>query len=395
MEDGMRRSPLGVVYFTVFIDLLGLGIILPVLPFYAQSFGASGFAVGATLAVYSAMQLISSPLLGALSDRVGRRPVLLASLAGSAISLTVLGFAGSLFVLLLGRALSGIFGGSIGAAQAYVADVTAPKDHGKAMGMIGAMTGLGFIAGPAIGGALAPFGMGTAAFVAAGLAAVNLVLAFFLLPESLTAPVAKPRTPVFAFTRIGEAFQHPSVGPLFLAMFAATFAFAGVQATFALLGERNFGLNPSSLGVAFVTVGVVSVVVQGALIGRLTRRFGERAMGIAGFSIFVATLLSLPFVSSLPLAVAILAAQTVGSAFYNPSLSSLISREAPQDEKGALLGLGQSIGALSRATGPIVAGFLFDYSAALPFLVGAGLVSAGIAFLVRLPAPADRLAPAD
>jgi DHA1 family tetracycline resistance protein-like MFS transporter len=250
----MRRSSLAIVYLTVFIDLLGVGIILPVLPFYAQNFGASGLAVGATLALYSAMQLVSSPLLGALSDRVGRRPVLLVSLAGSAISLALTGLAGSLPVLLLTRALAGLFGGAIGTAQAYVADVTPPAERARAMGLIGAMTGLGFIFGPALGASLSQFGLGTAAFVAAGLAAGNFLLAWFFLPESRPAGIA-PRRPMFAFLRVGEALVHPAVGRLFGAMFLAMFAFAGVQATFPLLGIQNFALTASSLGVVFVTVG--------------------------------------------------------------------------------------------------------------------------------------------
>ncbi|GIW05256.1 MAG: tetracycline resistance MFS efflux pump [Dehalococcoidia bacterium] len=386
----MRRSPLFIVYLTVFIDLLGLGIILPVLPFYAQLFGASGFAVGATLAVYSAVQLISSPLLGALSDRIGRRPVLLLSLAGSALSLTVTGLAGSLGVLLAARALSGLFGGAIGTAQAYVADTTTPADRAKAMGMIGAMTGLGFIVGPALGASLSQFGLGTAAFVAAGLAAANFVLALFLLPETRV-PGRAPRRPVFTVLRVGEALTHPTVGRLFGAMFLAMFAFAGVQATLPLLGERNFGLTPSSLGVIFVSVGIVSVLMQGVAVGRLVARFGERTLAIAGFAIFVGTLLVLPFVTSLLTALAVLAIQTMGSAIYNPSLTSLISQEAPPDEKGSLLGLSQSFAALSRATGPFVAGFLFDFGPALPFVVGALLVAVGLTFLIRLPAPAERL----
>ncbi|MCS6800984.1 MAG: MFS transporter [Chloroflexota bacterium] len=388
----MRRSPLFIVYLTVFVDLLGIGIILPVLPFYAQSLGASGFAVGATLAVYSAMQLVSSPLLGALSDRIGRRPVLLVSLAGSAISLAVTGLANSLLVLLLARALSGLFGGAIGAAQAYVADVTAPSERAKAMGMIGAMTGLGFIVGPALGASLSHFGLGAAAFAAAALAAVNFVLALFLLPESLQ-PGRAPRRPVFAVLRLGEALTHPTVGRLFGAMFLAMFAFAGVQATVPLLGERNFGLTPASLGIIFVSVGVVSVLMQGLAVGRLVSRYGERVLAIAGFAIFALTLLALPLANSLIVALVILAIQTAGSAVYNPSLTSLISQEAPPEEKGGLLGLGQSFGALSRATGPFVAGFLFDYGPALPFVVGALLVLIGLSFLIRLPAPSGALAP--
>lgn len=388
----MRRSPLFIVYLTVFVDLLGLGIILPVLPFYAQQFGASGFAVGATLAVYSAMQLFSSPLLGAISDRVGRRPVLLVSLAGSAISLAVTGFAASLPVLLVARALSGLFGGAIGTAQAYVADSTAPSERAKAMGMIGAMTGLGFIVGPALGASLSQFGLGTAAFAAAGLAAANFVLALFLLPESLP-PGRTPRRPVFAVLRIGDALGHPTVGRLFGAMFLAMFAFAGVQATLPLLGERNFGLTPSSLGLIFVSVGVVSVLMQGVGVGKLVNRFGERTLAVAGFAVFAVTLAVLPFVTSFVVALVVLAVQTMGSAVYNPSLTSLISQEAPPDEKGSLLGLSQSFGALSRATGPFVAGALFDVGPALPFVIGALLVLVGLTFLVRLPAPAGTLAP--
>lgn len=376
----MRRSPLAVVYLTVFIDLLGFSIILPLLPFYAEHFGATGVWVGALLTAYSAVQFVSAPFLGRLSDRIGRRPVLLISLAGSALSLALTGFANSLLLLLAGRALAGLFGGSIATAQAYVADVTAPEERAKYMGILGACIGLGFVFGPAIGAGFSGFGFGTAAFVAAGLAAANLLFALFRLPEShqpgAAGSVQRGRQArIFPSPAlIAAAIRRPGVGRILVATFLATFAFVGLEATFALFGQRQFGIDARGFGLVFTYLGVVIAVVQGGLVGRFSARYGERALAAAGGVIMSLAFVGIAFAPSLTVLLAVTGALAVGQGFVSPTLSTLLSRESRSDEQGSTLGLGQSFAAAARATGPLLAGWLFDRSRFLPYLLGASLV---------------------
>ncbi len=385
----MRKSPLVIVYATVFLDLLGFGIILPLLPFYAERFGATGVWVGALLAAYSAAQFVGAPVLGRISDRVGRRPVLLASLAGSAMSLAVTGFADGLVLLLVGRTLAGLFGGSISTAQAYIADVTGPLERTKYMGMLGASIGLGFVFGPGIGAALAPFGFGTAAFLAAGLAAVNFVLAFALLRESHTPGRGRAARAQVTLGSFVEALSHPSIGRILSATFLATFAFVGMEATFALLGQDRFGLTSSSLGLVFTYVGVLAAVAQGGLVGRLNARFGERALASAGAAIMGVTLLALPFAPGFVAALIVLGGLALGQGLVTPTLSSLLSRESDAEDQGTILGIGQSLAAGARATGPLLAGWLFDRSEAAPYVLGALLVLFAAWLVARVAPPAD------
>ena len=389
-----RRPSLLPVYITVFLDLLGFGIILPLLPFYAERFGATGLWIGAIVTAYSAAQFIGAPILGRVSDRVGRRPILLGSLTGSAVSLLVTGLAASLPVLLLGRALAGLFGGSIATAQAVIADVTAPKERAKYMGFLGASIGLGFVFGPAVGAGLSRFGFGTAAFAASGLAAGNLVLAYFRLPETrrLTAPTPRSRLTWANFT---DALGHPSVGRILAALFFSVLAFVAMETTFALLGERRFGLGPEKLGLVFTYIGVVIVIVQGGLVGRLTARFGERALAVSGALIMAAALGLLPFAPSTLGALAALGALALGQGLASPAQTSLLSRESDADEQGGILGVGQSLSAGARGVGPIAAGWLFDKSFFLPYLAGSllMLLAAGLLAGISLPAEDDEVSP--
>jgi DHA1 family tetracycline resistance protein-like MFS transporter len=368
------KPGLPVVYLTVFVDLVGFGIILPALPYYAEAFGATGVWIGAILAAYSAAQLVGASLLGRLSDRVGRRPILLLSLAGSAASLVLCGLAGSLWLLLVARALAGLFGGSIAAAQAVIADVTAPGERAKYMGLLGASVGLGFVFGPAIGAGLSRFGFGAAAFAAAGLAALNLVFAFFRLPETRTAEKRVRPHSRFDWSSFADTLHHPSIGRLLAATFLSTLAFVAMEATFALLGQARFGLDTGRLGLVFTYVGVVMVIVQGGLVGRLAPRFGERALATAGALIMAASLGALPFVPSFGIALGVLAALAVGQGLTTPMLSTLLSRATDADEQGGTLGLGQSLAAAARAVGPIGAGWLYDRAMGAPYAAAAAVM---------------------
>jgi DHA1 family tetracycline resistance protein-like MFS transporter len=365
------KPGLPVVYFTVFIDLVGFGIILPQLPYYAEAFGATGVWVGALLTAYSATQFLGASFLGRLSDRIGRRPVLLASLAGSAVSLVLSGLATSLATLVLARALAGLFGGSIAAAQAYVADSTTLEERARYMGFLGASIGLGFVLGPALGSGLARYGFGAAAFVAAGLAAANLVFGLFKLPEThgperRHLPASRPD-----LSHLAAALRHPSMGRLLAATFLATLAFVAMEATFALLAEHRFGLDPARLGLVFTYVGVVIVVVQGGLVGPLAARFGERALAVAGALLMAVGLGALPAAPGLPGVLVLLGLLAAGQGLTSPMLSTLLSRAADEDEQGGTLGLGQSLAAAARAIGPLGAGWLFDRAMGAPYAAAA------------------------
>lgn len=386
----MARSSLIVVYLTVFIDLLGFGIILPILPFYAEKFGADGFWVGAVLTAYSAAQLVSAFYLGRLSDRIGRRPVLLASLVGSAVSLAMTGLAGSLAFLLLSRVLAGAFGGSITTAQAYVADVTEPRERTKYMGMLGASIGLGFVFGPVIGAGLSGFGFSAAAFIAAGLAAANFLFGLVKLPESQIGRRDEPRPVVSRLAVLGAALRQPNVGRVVWANFLATLAFVGMEATFALFGQARFGLDAAGMGLIFALVGVVIAIVQGGLVGRLNARFGERSLAVAGAVLIGSALFAVPFTQTLGTCLVIMAILATGQGLLSPTLPSLLSLASASGEHGGTLGIGQSASAAARAIGPLVAGWLFDRGVGLPYVVGAVLMVIALGFLVGLRVPARR-----
>lgn len=377
------RAALAVVYGTVFLDLLGFGIILPSLPYYARELGASGLGLGTLFTSYSLAQLLGAALLGRLSDRVGRRPVLMLSLAGSAVSMVLSGLAGTLVLLCSARALAGLFGGSISTAQAYIADVTPRRERARYMGLLGASIGVGFVVGPALGAALVVLGAGFAgaAFTAAGLAAANLAFAAVKLPESLP-PEAGARR---ALPRLGESLTRPGLWQALAATFLTTFAFVGMETTFAYLGQDRFGLDERGFGLVLVYVGVVVIVVQGGLIGRLTRRFGVRPVAMAGGGLMGLSLALLPFAPGLASTLVVMGMLAAAQGLSSPSLSTLISTAGGSGEQGSVLGLGQSLAAFARAGGPLVAGALYDLHLAAPYLLAGALALAagGLVATVR------------
>ena len=388
-----------VLFLIVFIDLVGFGLVIPLLPFYGERFGASPEQVTVLMAVYSLMQMLASPLWGRLSDRIGRRPVLMASLFASVLSYLWLGFADALWMLFAARALSGACAGNIAAAQAYIADVTPPEKRARGMGMIGAAFGLGFIIGPALGGIVAGNDLATAdlrtpGLIAAGLSLVALLGVLFVLKESRPPEAAEmPRRG--RIQMLTEALGRPVLARLLVIFFLVTVAFGGMEATFALWAMRQFGWGPDQVGYVFTFVGVLSAVMQGGLIGPLTRRFGEERLMTAGLVLIGLGLLLLPFARAVPALGVAVSALALGMGATQPALNSLISRRAGRDEQGGVLGVAQSIGSLSRVIGPIVAGSLF---AALgrnsPFFWGALLVALSLFAAARLPrTAADPVSP--
>lgn len=372
-----RKSALGVVYLTVFLDLLGFGIILPWLPYYAAELGASGVGLGFLFTSYSMAQLLGASVLGRLSDRLGRRPVLLLSLLGSGVGMIASGLATTLAALCLARAMAGLFGGSISTAQAYVADVCAPHERPRFMGMVGASIGLGFVVGPALGALFISLGgdFRDVAFTAAGLIFFNLGLAYFRLREPDRRTV-KERRPWL------ESLSRPDLRRVLVASFLSIFAFVGLETTFAFLGRDRFGLDTRSFALVLTYVGVVLIIVQGGLIGPVSRRFGVRRVAVIGGSILGSSLALLPLAPSLAWALVVLGLVAFGQGLLGPTFSSLLSEMADVDEQGTVLGVGQSLSAAARALGPLVAGALFDLEAGLPYFVG-GLLAISGALLVR------------
>ncbi len=373
-------ASLVVVYMTVFLDLLGFGLILPLLPFYAMRFGAHGKQIGLLFACFSIAQFFGAPVLGRLSDRIGRRPVLLLCLFGSTISLLATGLTDTLYTLMAARALAGLFGGSIATAQAYVADVTRPAERTKYMGLIGASIGMGFVFGPFVGAELSRFGFGTAAFVAAGLSAANFLLALARLRESLP-PSARGQSQRTALSikSLRDALSRPVVGPLLILSTGATLAFVSMESTFALLAKLRFGFSEQTMGRLFALLGVTIAVVQGGLIGPLARRFGEVSVGVVGFLILSVAFAAIPWLPTRELTVITLLFVALGQGLLTPTLSTMLSRAVAATEQGGTLGLGQSLGSLARAIGPIVAGTLFDTAQFLPYAFAALLaVSMGL-----------------
>lgn len=362
----MSRSPLIVILTTVFIDLVGFGIVIPVLPFYAEgtTFNATPRTVGLLFASYSIMQLIFSPILGSLSDKYGRRPVLLISIIGTGIGFLVLGFAQTLPMLFAGRILDGITGGNISTAQAYIADITTKENRASGMGLIGAAFGVGFIFGPAIGGILSRWGIQVPFLFAAGLCFANAVLLYFKLPETVTPqrPAQHRAARGRGFSQLFDSLKQPTLAFVLTIYFLFVVAFSIMTTSFSLYTMFRFGYDAQHTGYLFAYVGVIAVIIQGGLIGRLVKRFGELPLIIVGALCFAISLFAVPFVGP---AAGGLAALLVGGGVFSlgnslatPALTSLASKSAGQEEQGTILGVTQSVASLARAIGPFLAALL-------------------------------------
>jgi MFS family permease len=359
-----RRRALTTIFFTILLDLVGFGMILPLLPFYAQQFGASHLAVGVLFASYSLAQLLFAPPLGRLSDGLGRRPVLLGSIAASVAAYGVFAGAGSYALLLLARSLSGAAAANYGIAQAYMADVSSAEGRSKAMGLVGAAFGLGFIVGPALGGALTPLGY----------------RAFFWLPESLPRELrGRARGDWFAAAGLRSVLASAPLRGLMLLFFLVMFCFSMMETTLALYCQARFGFGAGRTAWLFVYVGVLLVVVQGGLIGRLVKRYGERRLIVGGIALMALGLGLLPLPPGgrplLAVLLAALALLAVGNGVHNPSTMALLSRLARQDAQGGTIGLSRSAGALARILGPLAGTWVLGSAGlAWPFWTAGGLM---------------------
>ncbi len=383
------RSRIGVIFFTVLIDLIGFGIVLPILPFYAQRFGAAGLGYGGVIGVFSLMQFVSTALLGKLSDRIGRRPVLLTTMLVNAVGYTLFAFAGSYWVLFLSRVVSGFAGGNISAAQAYIADITSPAERSRGMGMVGAAFGIGFSLGPAIGGFAAHFGGTTApGLVAVGLSLANFVSAYFVLPESLKHE-HRVRRPILDLGHIGEAIARPRLRPLMAVWALVPLAFAGYTVALPLWANAALGWKERELAILFTIIGVTAASVQGYFFGKLVRRTGERTLVIVGTFGMALAITVVPYLPSSALLYGWTFVLAVSNSVFAPAATGLVSVYAEPNEQGTVLGAAQAIGALGRAAGPPLIGTVYDVVSPITsfLLAGAIMIAAGLAAMGLAPAP--------
>jgi len=382
---------MAILLFIVFLDLLGFGVIIPLLPFYGKHFGASPTEITWMMACYSLAQFFSSPILGRLSDKVGRRPVLLISLACSVAAYLWLGFADALWMLFAARLLAGAGAGNIAAAQAYITDVTGPEARAKGMGLIGAAFGVGFTFGPPIGGMIAGSGdtlaaLARPAFVSAGLSGLAFVLVLFLLKESLPAASrnAPPRPSRWQVAR--HVSHRPTLRLLILLLFTTVVAFAGMEVTQALWLNDAFGWNQWDVGLLFLFVGIVLIIIQGFLIGPLSRRFGGARLVTFGAGAIMVGLGGMPFALHLPVLLFMCGSLAVGMGLLNPSINALISREAGVDERGGILGVAQSGASLARIIGPAFAGPLFTtFGRDAPYYTGGAIMLVALVMALSIP----------
>ena len=400
MREGRRRDrsgrpPLpdgfGTIWLSVALDLVGFGIVLPILPLYAERFDASPAVIGLLVASFSLAQFVFSPIWGRVSDRVGRKPVLVLSLAGTAVGSLLTGLAGSLWLLVAARLLDGISGASVSVAQAAVTDLAPPAERPRLLGLLGAAFGLGFVAGPAIGALAALGGPHVPFLVAAALAAVNAVVAAVRLPE--THP-GRPTTGSWRGSPT-ETTKIPSKIPdsggvrreladYLLVAFVSLVAFSAFEATFALFGERRLGLRLASTGVVFTIIGVLIAVVNGFLVAPAVRRLGEPSTLRLGLALNAAGLAILPFVDTWVALAPAIVLLTTGQGLVTPTLSATVAGRVDAARRGAALGAQQSAGGLARVVGPIAGGFAFErIGVGAPYLGGTALLLVAIALLSR------------
>ena len=369
-----KKSPLFIIFLVVFIDLVGFGIVIPILPYYAKQYGANATQLGWLMTSYSAMQFFFAPVWGRLSDRFGRRPILLVTILGSALGMAALGGAKSLGMLFAARLFAGLCGANISTATAYVADVTTAENRAKGMGMIGAAFGLGFIFGPAIGGALSIHGYGVPMYAAAALAALNFLFAAFKLEEPRVDRKAREQNRPKRFDRkaIRATLGDHRTRLATISFFLVTLAITQMEVCFAIFVLARFGLGAREAGWLLAFMGIVMVLIQGGLIGKLSKRFGEArliATGVVLMALGLALFAIAPKVGLLFLALSLLA---IGNGITNPSLSSLASKGAAADSRGATMGVYHSAASLARVIGPPVAGILYDrVGMTAPFFAGA------------------------
>jgi len=393
MEDSNNRKNISILFFTMIVVMLGFGMIIPIMPFYVKSFGASGRALGALMAIYGVLQFIFAPFWGSLSDRIGRKPVLMIGVLGNAIAQVLFGLSTELWMLFAARSLAGMLSvATLPTAMAYIGDSTSQKDRSRGMGMVGAAMGIGMVLGPGLGGLLAKRSLSIPFFLASALSVVALVLIFAILPEpKKSAPESAVRSRGPQIKKLWQALKGP-LGILFFLSFLLTFGLTNFEGIFGLYAAERYAYTPGQVGLLLTVIGVISAFMQGMMTGPATHRFGEVTViraSLAGSALgfilmaqarnFVEVLLSMSFF-------------IISNAMLNPSVAALISRRT-QEGQGITMGLNNSFLSLGRIIGPLWAGFAFDVNINAPYMTGALIMMGGLILsLVKLHAVEPALA---
>lgn len=379
----LRNRPVAILFLSLFVVMLGFGVIIPVMPFYVLGFGAGAIHLGLLMATFSLTQFVCAPFWGSLSDRVGRKPVLLVGLAGYVISSLLMAFSTALWMLFVARILGGaLSSATLPTALAYIGDSTSHDDRGSGMGVLGAAMGLGVIFGPGIGGALAGFGIAAPFFFAAALAAAVLLFAYLALPESLARHHRAARGDGSGESRLGQLVAALR-GPLalyFLMAFIVSFGTANLESVFAFFAYDRLGYGPAEMGLLFVAMGLMGVFVQGLGVGRLINRYSEERVLAAGLLSAAAGLLLITLAFDMPSMLAFVTILGLGFGLMRPSVSSLLSKRTAAGQ-GATMGLQGSFDSLGRVAGPVWGGFIYQYGIQLPYYSGAAVLLFGFALI--------------
>lgn len=367
----MKKSPLLPIFLIVLVDILGLTIMLPLLPFYAEHLGASPAVVGLLVSIYALCQLFGGPMLGRLSDRMGRKPLLIVSQLGTLIGFLILAFSNTLWLVFLSRAIDGLTAGNLSLAQAYIADITTPENRAHSFAVIGIAFGIGFLVGPGVSGFLSQYGYTYPIFAACFLSASSILCTTFLLPKAVThaddgssGPGGK-RLSVLAWKSYAQYFARPAMGRLLCQFFYFALSFSMFMSGFALFAQRRYTLHgqpfgPKEVGYVFAFVGFLGIIIQGGLMRPLVKRFGERTLVWSGFASNLIGYAALGWTRTLPQLLPTSAINSYGSGVLRPSVTSLITQQADKREQGVVLGLTQSIMSICQIVGPAVAGALID-----------------------------------
>ena len=384
-EDPGARPPIAVLFSVVVVDLIGFGIVVPILPFWAERFGATGLWLGVLLASHAAAQFSFAPVWGRLSDRIGRRPVMLVTIAGTSVALAFLGLADSLGQILAARLLAGVFGSNISVATAYLTDVTDEADRTRWMGMIGASFAVGFTLGPPIGGVLSEFGYGTPMFFAAGMAALNFLWAALRLRE----PERRADRPVPDLTSRLDVLRAPVIGRVCLTYFLFSLAVTQLETVFALFLLHRFDYGPFEVALVMLGMAIVMGGIQGGGMKRLSERYANRQLVLTGLTLMSIAFVLVPVPGSVALLLLPLGIAAVGRGISQPPMMSLVSLASDEGSRGLVMGVFQSTASAARIVGPIAAGLLYDLGDSLPFHAAAGLTAVGVVLALGIPRRLD------
>ena len=375
------KKPIVVIFITILIDMLGFGVIIPILPIFSKELGAANYQVGLIAMSFPVMNFIFAPFWGSLSDRYGRRPIILVSVLLTGLAYLLFSQTINLWLLILSRILSGIGSANLSVAQAYIADITKPEERAKSMGFIGAAFGLGFIVGPTVGGYLksisAPGHVDWVGYVAAGLCLVNFIMAYFFLPESLKVKQKDVRFNFKVISGIVTELRKPSIRELLLINFIFITAFMMMQISVSLFWKEKIGLNEIQMGNMFAFIGLATVIVQAGLVGKLVKKFGEAKLLTYGTYLCIASLAMMPWVTRdtfIPFELIAMALMALANGCLTPSITSLLSKSADPKDVGQVLGVNQSFGSMARAAGMGLSGFIYGMEYHLPFIVGASIM---------------------